>query len=214
MISTILIVVLAALLGVAFLLVGYRFFLVMLPIWGFFAGFWLGAMGTSMLLGTGFLGTTTALVVGVVVGIIGAVLSYLFYVVGVVIVSAALGGMLASGVMGALGFGPGLLTTIVILVSALVAVGLSLLFNLQKYAIIVFTAIAGAALVVLSVMLLFGQITVADLQSAGGLLQPIFQGSWFWGLVWLALAVVGVVTQLRTSVAYAFTKGDYTEGWG
>jgi len=214
MVSTLTLALLAALLGVALCVVGYRFFLVLLPIWGFFAGFWLGAMGASMILGTGFLGTTTALVVGVVVGIIGAVLSYLFYLAGVVIVSAALGGMLASAVMGALGLGPGLLTTIVIIVSALVAVGLSLLLNLQKYVIIVFTAIAGATLIVLAAMLLFGQIAVADLQSAGGLLQPIFQGSWFWGLVWLALVVVGVVIQLRTSAAYAFTKGDYTEGWG
>ena len=65
MISTLLLVVLAALLGLAFCFVGYRFFLVMLPIWGFFAGFWIGAYGTSLLLGTGFLGTTIALVVGV-----------------------------------------------------------------------------------------------------------------------------------------------------
>ena len=33
---------LALLLGAAFCFVGYRFFLVMLPIWGFFAGLWHG----------------------------------------------------------------------------------------------------------------------------------------------------------------------------
>ena len=122
--------------------------------------------------------------------------------------------MLASGIMSALGFSPGLIMTIVVILSAVVAVALTLLLNLQKYVIILFMSMAGAALIILGVMLLFGQVTVADLQSAGGFLQPIFQGSWFWGIVWLALLVVGVVVQLRTSRAYAFTKDEYVEGWG
>jgi hypothetical protein len=214
MISTLLLVVLAALLGLAFCFVGYRFFLVMLPIWAFFAGFWIGAYATSLLLGTGFLGTTIALVVGVGVGIVGAVLSYLFYMVGVVLIAAALGGTIGSGVMGALGFDPGLLTAIVVIVSALVAVVLTLILNLQKWVIMVFTAIAGAGLIVLSVMLLLGQVTVTQLQAAGGILAPIFQGSWLWGLVWLALVVAGVLVQIRTSRAYEFTKEMHVESWG
>jgi hypothetical protein len=214
MISTWLLALLAFLLGAAFCLAGYRFFLVMLPIWGFFAGFWLGAMGTSLLLGSGFLGTTTGLIVGFVVGIIGAVLSYLFYLVGVALVAAAFGGMLGSAFMGIFGIDSGLLYVIVVIVSALVAVGLTLLLNLQKYVIIVFTAIAGAALVVMAGMLVFGQITPADLQTGGGFLQPIFQGSWLWGLVWLVLAVAGVVIQIRANRTYTFTKEEYVEGWG
>jgi hypothetical protein len=214
MLATITLALFAVLLGAAFLLAGYRFFLVMLPIWGFFGGLWLGAYTVTLIFGTGFLATTTGLVVGVVVGIIGAVLSYLFYLVGVVIIAAALGGALGSGIMGALGFDPGLVTAIVAIVSALVAVALTLLLNLQKYVIIVLTAIAGAALVVLSGMLAFGQVTLAELQAGGNLLQPIFQGSWFWGLVWLVLAVVGVVVQIRANRTYVFTKEMYVEGWG
>jgi hypothetical protein len=214
MLSTITLALFAVLLGAAFLLVGYRFFLVMMPIWGFFAGLWLGAYTVTLIFGTGFLATTTGLVVGVVVGIIGAVLSYLFYLVGVVIIAAALGGALGSGIMGALGFDPGLVTAIVAIVSALVAVALTLLFNLQKYVIIILTAIAGAALVVLSGMLVFGQVTVAQLQRGGSLLEPIFQGSWFWGLVWLVLVVAGVVVQIRTNRTYVFEKEMYVEGWG
>jgi len=214
MVTSLLLVVLAALLGIAFCFVGYRFFLVMLPIWGFFAGFWIGAYGTSLLLGTGFLGTAIALLVGVVAGIIGAVLSYFFYTVGVVLIAAALGGMIGSGVMGALGFDPGLLTAIVVIGSALVAVVLTLILNLQKWVIIAFTAIAGAALVVLAGMLILGQVTVAQLQGAGGILAPIFQGSWIWGLLWLALVVAGIVVQIRTSRGYVFTKDMYVESWG
>jgi hypothetical protein len=122
--------------------------------------------------------------------------------------------MIGSGVMSALGFDPGLLTTIVVIVSALVAVGLTLLLNLQKWVIIAFTAIAGAALIVLSGMLLFGQVTTADLQAGTSLLQPIFQGSWLWGLIWLALLVVGIVVQIRTSRGYVFTNDMHVESWG
>ena len=116
--------------------------------------------------------------------------------------------------MSALGFDPGLITTIVIIVTALVAAGLTLLLNLQKYVIIIFSSIAGAVLIVLSGMLLFGQITMADLQAGGSIVGPIFQGSWFWGIVWLVLAVVGVVVQLRACRDYVFTRDMYVEGWG
>lgn len=214
MLATITLALLAVLLGLAFCFAGYRFFLVMLPIWGFFGGFWIGAYAISLILGSGFLATTTGLVVGFVVGIIGAVLSYLFYTVGVLIIAGAFGAALGSGIMSALGFDPGLITTIVAIISGLVAAGLTLVLNIQKYVIITISAMAGALLVILSGLLLFGQVTVADLQSGGNFVQPIFQGSWFWGLVWLALAIAGVVLQIRANRTYTFTREDYVEGWG
>ena len=214
MLGTITLALFAVLLGAAFLLAGYRFFLVMLPIWGFFGGFWIGGYTVSLILGGGFLATTTGLVVGVIVGLIGAVLSYLFYLVGVLIIAGAFGGALASGIMSALGFDPGLIMAVVTIVSGVIAALLTLILNLQKYVLIILTSMAGASLVLLSAMLVFGQVTVADLQAGGSFIGPIFQGSWFWGLVWLALAVVGVVVQLRVNRAYEFDKGMYVEGWG
>ncbi len=214
MLATITLALFAVLLGAAILFAGYRFFLVMLPIWGFFGGFWLGAYSVSLILGGGFLATTTGLVVGFVVGIIGAVLSYLFYMAGVVIIAAAFGGAVGSGIMSAIGFDPGLVLGIVTVISALVAAGLTLLFNLQKYVLIILTAMAGAVLVVFAGMLVLGQITPSDLQSGANLIQPVFQGSWFWSIVWLVLAIVGVVVQIRANQTYAFTKEMYVEGWG
>jgi hypothetical protein len=214
MLATLTLALFAVLLGLAFCFAGYRFFLVMLPIWGFFGGFWIGAYAISLILGTGFLATTTAIVAGVVVGIVGAVLSYLFYMVGVLIIAGAIGGALASGIMSALGFDFGLLMAIVILASVLLAAGLTLLLNLQKLVIIVLSAMVGASLCVLSGMLLFGQVTVAQLQAGGNFFQPIFQGGWLWGIVWLALAVVGALIQFRANRNYVFQKEMYVEGWG
>ena len=103
---------LSALLGLAFCFLGYRVFLVMLPIWGFFAGFWLGAEAVALLLGTGFLATVTGWVAGAALGLVGAVLSYVFYLAGVAIVAAGVGAALGAGLMSAIGFETGLLTTL------------------------------------------------------------------------------------------------------
>jgi hypothetical protein len=130
------------------------------------------------------------------------------------VLGRAFGGALGSGIMSAVGLDPGLIMGIVTIVSALIAAGLTLVLNLQKYVIIVLSAMAGAILVILASMLLFGQVTIADLQAGGNFVQPIFQGSWFWVIVWLALAIVGVVVQIRANRTYAFTREMYVEGWG
>ena len=212
--ATILAVIFAAILGALICFLGYRVFLVMLPIWGFFAGFWLGAAGVTLFLGEGFLATVTGWVVGFVIGLVGALLSYMFYGIAVALLAAVLGMSLASGIMIAIGFSPGLIVTIVSVFNGIVVAVLSLVFNLQKYVIIVLSAISGAVLIVFGGMLLFGQITLADLQAGGSALQPIFQGSWFWGLVWLVLTVAGVVVQIRANQTYEFQKEMYVEGWG
>jgi hypothetical protein len=186
----------------------------MLPIWGFFAGLWVGAYTVTAIFGTGFLATATGLVVGIIVGVIGAVLSYLFYMVGVAIIAGWFGAALASGIMTAIGFDPGLVVTLVAIASAIVAILATLLLNIQKYVIIVITALVGANMILLSGLIAFGRITLEELQAVGNLIQPITQDSVFWLIVWLVVAVLGVVFQIRTNRAYVFTKETYVENWG
>ncbi len=173
--STVLAVLFAAIMGVFFLLWGYRVFLVMLPIWGFFAGFWLGAAGISLFLGQGFLATVTGWVAGFFIGVVGAVLSYLFYGVFVIIVAAMVGAGLAAAILTALGITTGWIIAIVALVSAAVVAVAALVMNLQKYVIILITSLGGADLVVLAGMLLFGVVTVADVQGGDNLLAMVFK---------------------------------------
>ncbi|MFN2177344.1 MAG: hypothetical protein ACK2U3_15470 [Anaerolineales bacterium] len=213
MLLTIFIVILAALLGAAALLWGYRLFLVLLPIWGFFAGLWLGVTGTTMLLGDGFFWTVSGIIIGVIIGVFGAILSYMFYLVGVAIIAAAIGGMLGSGVMSALGFDPGFLTTIVTIGSAIVIAILSLILNLQKYVITFLAAVGGAVLLVISGLLLFGQVTLDQIR-LGNLLAPIFSSSWIWILAWLVLLVLGFAVQIRRDREYQFSKDEYLINWG
>ena len=214
LLSTLTFAAFAAALGAALLLVGYRIFLVLLPIFGFFAGFWLGAEAVSLIFGTGFLVTTTSWIVGAVVGLIAAVLSYLFFMLGIAVVAAAIGAALGAGFMGALGFESGFLVIIVVLVCAIAAAVLTVLFNIEKYAIIAFTAISGANALLLSVLLLIGKVSLEDLPATGNTIKPILQDSWFWLIVWLAVAVAGFVVQVRYNRDYEFTPDRYSEGWG
>lgn len=213
--GTILVALFALLIGLGFVFLGYRIFLVLLPIWGFFAGLWLGAEVITLLFGDGFLATTTSWIAGIVVGIIFGLLSYLFYALGVAIVAGSIGWALASGIMGAIGFNiDGFVVFVVALGVAAVFAIVTLVLNLQKYVIILLTAVAGANAVLTGVLLLFGTITLAQLQAAGNAVQPVLRASWFWALAWLALAVVGVVAQVRANRSYVFVKEDYVEGWG
>lgn len=212
--STVLAVLFAAIMGAFFLLWGYRVFLVMLPIWGFFAGFWLGAAGISLLLGQGFLATVTGWVIGFIIGVVGAVLSYLFYGAFVIIVAAMVGAGLAAAIMGALGITTGWIIAIVALISAVIVAVATLVLNLQKYVIILITSLGGADLVVLAGMLLFGVVTVADVQGGDNLLAMVFKESWLAVLVWLALAVTGFVGQVKANQTFTFEREEYVEAWG
>ena len=214
MVQVIVAALFALVLGLAFLLYGYRLFLVMLPIWGFFAGFWMGAQGIQWLLGQGFLATTTGWVMGFILGLIFAVLSYLFYVFGVGIVAAGFGASLGSGLMAAMGFDPGFLMAVVALVSAVVVAGITLFLNIQKYVLIFMTALGGANAIVLGFLLLFNRVDLAEVAGAGSSIRPILHDSFLWGVIWLGLAVIGLLWQIRANRNFVFEKESYVVDWG
>ena len=212
--ATVLAVLFAAILGLVFLLWGYRVFLVMLPIWGFFAGFWLGAAGISLFLGQGFLATITGWVAGSILGLIAAMLSYLFYGAFVTIVAALVGAAVAATIMTAVGITSGWIIAVVALFNAAVVAFLTIVFNLQKYVIILLTSLGGADLIVIAGILLFGVVTLAEVQRGGNLLTPVFKESWLALLAWIALTMAGFIRQVRSNQAFTFERDAYVEAWG
>jgi hypothetical protein len=205
MLTTIFISIFTLLLGLAFCLVGYRLFLVFLPIWGFFAGFYIGAFGAATLFGGGFLADITGLVIGIVIGLITGILSYLFYLAGVVIIAGVIGWIAGTGFMA---------VALVGLVFAVALIILTLILNLQKYAIISISAILGADLLVLSGLLLFDRVSVEQLQAGSNLVQPILESSWLAWLAWAILAITGIFVQVRANRTFVFTRNHYVEAWG
>ena len=130
---TILLAAGSALVGIGLCIVGYRIFLVMLPILGFFAGLWLSGTIISLLMGDGFLATVLALVLGIVIGLVLAVLSYFFYIIGVLVVAGAIGAMIVNSLLSALGVDTsGILVTLIVVAAAIGAAALTFIFNLQK----------------------------------------------------------------------------------
>lgn len=211
--STLLVVVLLTLLGAAFCFGGYRLFLLLLPIWGFFAGFWFGGWAVTRFFGGGFLATVGGLVAGLVLGIGLATFSYLFFTVGVALVAGAVAAALASGVLAALGVGAGWLLVLVPVAAGIVVAVLTPLWNLQKYVIILVTAVAGADGLVVAALLLLGQVSLLSLQAGGNMIRPVLQNSPLWVLVGLALAAAGTLVQIRANRHYVFTRDRVVEGW-
>jgi hypothetical protein len=117
--------------------------------------------------------------------------------------AGAVGAMLFSGLLHLLFENPwGWVLFIVALIGAIIFAAGALALNVPIYIVIVTSAFAGASLAVTGALTLVGHIQVSELAN-GGLLsvtQEIKDRglSWLWLLLWLVLAILGVVYQLRS----------------
>ena len=191
---------LVLLVGALFCFAGYRFFRILITIWGFFAGFNLGTAAMTALFNNAFLGTTTGIVLGIVIGLVFAALAYFLYYFAVVLLGATAGYDLGSGIIGAISSNLQFVAFIVGVALAVVFALVILLFNLPKLLIMVFTALGGAVAMLAGLLILFGQVKVAYLQYGDAV--ALVKASWFWSIVALALAVVGFLAQWRTMQEY------------
>lgn len=199
--------ILAAVVGAAFCFFGYRFFLLLLPLWGFVAGFVAGMQGmTALLPNETFFASTVGIVVGLVLGVILAVLAYFFYYAAIVILGAAVGYTLAYGLMSAIGL-DGLLGWVAgLAVGAIFAVGVVVL-NAPKAVLVVLSAAGGAALLIAGGMLLFNVIEPADL--AQGVLWKAITTQTIWLIAWAVAAVAGGFVQFTTTQGYEIERETY-----
>ena len=200
--------------GVVLLLWGYRAFMVLLPVFGFFAGLWLGAHAFAELFGGGFMADVTGLVVGFVTGLAFAALSYILYTVGIALVSGAMGYALGSALMAAVGIESKILVAFVGIALAVLVIVLVIGTNLQKYVVIALTAIAGANALVLSALMLLGRVAPGAVEGAANAVDPVLQDSWMWAAVWAVVAIVGLFYQVRANRVFSFSPADEVGGWG
>jgi hypothetical protein len=183
-------------LGLAFCFLGVRLFIVLLPVWGFLAGFSFGLVGTTSLLGTSLFADAIGIVVGVVLGLVFAVASYLIYGIGVLILGAGFGAGIGTSIMYALGFESAeLLVFIVALIGAVVFAAAALFLNLPKWLAIVFTAIGGSGGVIAGIWLLFGRVTIEDVQNAANPFDAILNEGFIWAAAFIVLAIAGIAVQ-------------------
>jgi hypothetical protein len=197
----------AGLIGILFGLVlafaGYRFFLILLPIFGFFFGLALGAKAIQVLFGQAFLATVTSWVVGFVVGLVFAVLSYLFYMIAVAIIGGALGYAVIAGLVSAIGWQMNFLWWLVAIAAGVVMAIVTIRFNLQKWVIIIATSVLGAGAIVETIVLLFNPAA----QVMANPVRVALKTSPFMVIVFLAVAVLGIIAQVRAN--RQFTLDSY-----
>jgi hypothetical protein len=185
----------ALLLGLVICFGGYRLFLFLLPIWGFFFGFALGAQTMQALFGVQFAATVTSWVVGFAVGAVFALLAYLFYAIAVAILAGSIGYALGAGFMHLIGLNFGLVVWLVGIAVGVVVIIATFYFNIQKYVIIAATAIGGAGVIIGTLMFGVGGVAVVS-KLFENPVRLALQGSPIWTILFLILAVAGIVLQI------------------
>jgi hypothetical protein len=174
---------------------GYRWFRTVLAI----SGFILGVLMASSLFGT----SDTAWMVGaaLVGGLVGAALLFAAYFVGVALVGAGLGVVVANVVLTAIDREPQFL----VIVGAAI-VGAVAAMYLQRYFIIIGTGFGGAWTLIVGAMALFGDKAAMAAAAAGDVwvvypLHPAPGRGWV-PVVWVVLGLIGTAVQL------GWTGGD------
>ena len=170
---------------------GYRVFRVVLGIYGFI----LGALLASSAMGTDH---TFWMIGGAILGgVIGALILIAAYFVGVALIGAGLGALVAHFVWAMAGREPGLVA--VIILSILGALGA---LAVQRYVVIVATAFGGAQTVIVGVAALMGSRAAAETVSRSVYrvypIDPLPQTRWD-AVAWLVLGTIGVIVQLAVT---------------
>ena len=192
----------ASLFGLALTFAGYKLFRILLPIWGFFFGLWLGAQSIQVLFNEGFLTTITSWVVGLIVGVIFAVLAFPFYLFAVAIIASSLGYFAAIVLLLWLGMQWGFLVWLIGIVVAIAFAAVTLIFNLQKWVIIIATAVLGSGLIVGVFTALFKPVSLL-LENP---VKVMLQTSPLLLIVFLLLVIFGIIVQARTTRSVAVSE--------
>jgi hypothetical protein len=208
------IAILAVVLGALFAFGGWRFFLILLPFWGFFVGFNLGTEGVRALIGDGTFATLTSWAIGLVLALVFAIFSYLYYYAAIAVLAGTVGFLLGSALWGLIGSDDGLIAFILgIALGAVFAIA-TLMLNVPKYLVIALSAIGGAALVVGGWFILTGAIPTDNITWFA--IGNEIADSFIWLVVWLGIAVVGFIAQMATGTfgpdSYELDRENYRYG--
>jgi hypothetical protein len=170
---------------------GYRLFKIVLGIYGFV----LGAMLASSAMGV--TNTTGMIVASLVGGVCGALLLMFAYFVGIALVGAGLGALIAHVAWSTLGKGGDPPALVVVLLSVLGSIAAMVL---QRYVIIVATAFGGAWTVIVGGLAVSGDRGAARAAAAGDvwILYPTSPapGQKWVPIAWIVLGLIGTGVQL------------------
>lgn len=205
--------IIAILVGALFCFRGYLAMRGVIPIWGAFSGFVLGAGLMTSWTGDGFLSTTLSWIVGAAFALVFGLLAYLYYEVSVVIVMATIGFILGASVVTAIGVSwtwvivlAGLATGVLLAIFAVVA-------DLPMGLLTVLTAFAGASAMVIGTMLLFNIVSIGDFEDITT--TERITDDWWWYAIYIGLAIAGIIAQVRSTASMrASLRDSWAESGG
>lgn len=196
MLGNILGAIILALVGAALLFNGYRWFRLLLPIWAFFVGTSAVTALVSGIFGQNFFSTTVACIPAVLVGLVFAVLSYVWWTVAVLFWAGLVGFALFGGLLSAIGIQGWFILWLAGLVGAIAFIVLAMRTELKKFLPIFLTAAAGATMILSAFLLLFGRpLEELNWGTFYGPLASGASGSFLSILLWLVLTGIGIGIQ-------------------
>jgi hypothetical protein len=191
---TLAIALIALVIGAAFCFGGFRFFLLLLPLWGFVVGFSVGIDAVTALFGDGAFATVTSWVVGFVLALGFALFSYLYYYAAIAVLGGAVGYAIGTSAWGIIGNEAGLIAFVIGLACAVVLAIVVLALNVPKYLVIVLTGLGGAATILAGWFVLTGAIPSDNIHWTTVGAEIV--NSWFYLIVWGVIAAAGIIAQM------------------
>lgn len=183
--------------GILVVFNGYTMFRSLLPLFAALSGFFLGMQTMFFVFGVGLLSTMTSLIVGVVLAVVFAALSYLFYRFAIAILAASLGYGVGVSLLQWIGLEPGIVTWLVSIILGGVLIYLTFRYRLEKFVILVDTALFGSAIILGT--LLSGSGTTTVVKIAENPIQELLQYSLLWAILFIAITAAGILVQMRRS---------------
>jgi hypothetical protein len=183
--------------------VGARLAKNLMPLFGLFAGTVIGYTGVQAVFGTGILSSTMAVFVAFAVGVLIALLSYMFFDLAVTLLM----GLTFASVFSYLGVALGLRENgFVVFMLSVAGLIIGLRYALRNPTteafLIYLTSFMGVAMILASILLISGDLTTSELYGRGivaSSLEVISQ-SFLWFLVWLSGSMIAAQVQVSSIV--------------
>jgi Domain of unknown function (DUF4203) len=192
--------------GALALFAGFKLFLTLLPVFGFFVGFVAGAQIVSELLGEGFLVSVLGIVVGVVLAIAFALLAIFWWWAGVVIAIGGFGFAIGYGILPAIGFEEGIISWLIGATVAVLFAVVAVVLRLPRALVVVATSLWGSGAALAGVLIILNLMEVEEIGYGG--VDRVLTESTFWMIAWIVLAIVGMVAQITTTDEVSLVPDD------
>lgn len=185
-------------LGAAVALTGERLFRAVLPLVGLVAGFMVGWSGVEAIFGINALSIPVALITGLLVGSITAVLSYLYFSIAVTILVTILFGYGAMYLGLALGLAENsFLLTMLAIAGWVIGLAIALNTPVEQRLVVLLTSFYGVAMILVGIMMVAGHVSVEQFHENGVVKTALssIENHFIWLLVWIGGSLIASLLQ-------------------